>query len=109
MADVFVGQRMPYAIKIEDSHVPPRQARIDGVPIAVSSDATVLAVQASPDGMSGYVVAIAPGTARIAVTIDVDLGAGRREMTGLTEDVHVVVDPAQAVGLFTITFGAAEG
>jgi hypothetical protein len=75
---------------IDDKKKP---ALVDGVPTWASSDETVVTVAAAADGMSAEVVGVAPGTARVVVTADADLGSGVTPLTGVQE--------------YTVTAGAA--
>ena len=80
-------------------------APIDGVPTWVSSDATVLTVEPSTDGLSAVVKAVGPlGNAQVTVTADADLGTGVVNVVGLL-DVTVVA--GQAVSL-TVPVGTPE-
>lgn len=81
-------------------------APVDGVPVWASSDDTVLGVVAAADGMSAVVNSVAPGTARITVSADADTGAGVVPITGVSEDVTVVVDPASMASVMTLNLGA---
>ena len=69
-------------------------APVDGVPIWASSDETVLRATPNADGMGGTVDTVGPGTARITITADADLGEGLATLTGISEDVVVT----QAIG-----------
>lgn len=82
-------------------------AKVDGIPVWASSDATVVSVTASADGMSAKVPCIAPGTARITVTADADLGAGVSTITGVSEDIVVTLDPAHVASVLTLNLGPA--
>lgn len=84
-------QKMTLAVKAVDAKGFP--ALVDGVPTWASSDETVVTVVPAADGMSGEVTAVAPGTARVVVTGDADLGAGVTPITGIDD--------------FTITGGGA--
>lgn len=80
-------------------------ATVEGVPVWVSSDESVLSVVADADGMSAYAIAVGPlGDAQVAVTADADLGPGVVTLTG-TLDVTVVA--GQAVSL-AVAAGAPE-
>jgi hypothetical protein len=82
-------------------------APVDGVPVWASSDETVVSLTVAADGMSAVAPAVAPGTARITVTADADLGAGVVTITGVSEDIIVVVDPANLASVMTLTLGPA--
>ena len=73
-------------------------AAVDGIPEWAVSDETVMSVVPAPDGMSALVVAVAPGTARVVVTADADLGAGVEPLIG-TDDVTVTPGTATTLAL----------
>lgn len=68
-------------------------AAVDGIPTWASSDAAVVALTATADGMGANLVAGATGTCQISVTGDADLGAGVVPVIG-TLDVQVVAGTA---------------
>jgi hypothetical protein len=71
-------------------------AKVDGAPEWTSSDPTVLAVNAAPDGLTAEILPVGPlGTAQITVKADADLGAGVVELVTLA-DVEVVAGSAVA-------------
>lgn len=78
-----------------------KPALVDGVPVWAGSDDTVILVTAAADGMSANVVGVAPGTARVVVTADADLGTGVTNITG-TLDFNITGGAAATV---TITAG----
>ena len=71
-------------------------APVDGVPVWMSSDETVLMLEVSADGMSAVALAGDPGHAQVSVMADADLGEGITLLTGI-EEFDVV--HGQAVGL----------
>ena len=72
-------------------------AQVDGAPVWSVSDATVLSVVPSADGLSAEVVAVGPlGTAQVSVTADADLGTGVTALVG-TLDVQVVASEAASI------------
>ncbi len=81
-------------------------ANVDGVPVWASSDETVLTVVAGADGMSAVIDTVAPGTARVTVSADADLGAGTVPLTGVTEDINVTLGPSHQASVMTLTLGA---
>lgn len=88
MADITTDQRFDNVVlSITDDRG--RPAAVDGVPVWASSDETVLVVTPAVDGMSAVVDSVAPGTARITVSADADLGSGVQTITGVSEDVNV--------------------
>jgi hypothetical protein len=104
MADINTDQRYDnVSLAITNSRGDP--ASVDGVPVWASSDETVLSVAPANDGMSASVDTVGPGTARISVTADADLGAGTHTITGVSEEVNVTLGPSSQASNFTFTFG----
>ena len=88
MADIttdFYYQGVALVITDADGDAAP----VDGVPVWASSDETVLSVTPAADGMSADISTVAPGTARITVSADADMGSGVQTITGATEDINV--------------------
>jgi hypothetical protein len=56
--------------------------------------------------MSAVITTVAPGTARVTVTADADLGAGTTTLTGVTEDLVVTLGPSSQASVMTLTLGA---
>jgi hypothetical protein len=79
-----------------------KPAQLDGIPTWAGSDDTVITVTPSDDGLNATVVGVAPGTARVVVTGDADLGAGINPITGIL-DFNVT---AGAAATINITAGA---
>ena len=79
-------------------------AKVDGIPIWASSDETVVIAVPSPDGMSGAVETVAPGTARITFTADADLGTGVSTITLVSDDLEITQGIMPAT-MFKATFG----
>lgn len=105
MVDVTSDQKFDnVALSITNSHGNP--APVDGVPVWASSDETVLSVVPAADGMSAVVDTVAPGTARVSVTADADLGAGTKTITGVSEDVNVTLGTSSLASVMTFSFGA---
>jgi hypothetical protein len=104
MANLNTSQQVPATLAITNAAGQP--APVDGVPVWASSDETVILVTPAADGMSAVAAAVAPGTGRITVTADADTGAGVTTITGVSEDIIVVVDPANAASIMTLTLGA---
>jgi hypothetical protein len=69
-------------------------AKVDGAPAWESSDAAVVTVAASSDGMSCVATAQDVGTALVTMTADADLGSGTTPVIGTAA---FVVDPGDAV------------
>lgn len=104
MADAFNTQQFDATLAITNSQGNP--ATVEGAPVWASSDETVLNVTPAADGMSAIIGCVAPGTARVTVSADADLGAGVMTITGVTEDINVTTDPAQLASIMTLTLGA---
>ena len=104
--NVTTDQNFPHVVlEIMDGHTPPRPAKVDGVPVWASSDETVLLVTPAVDGMSAVVDTVAPGTARITVTADADLGAGVKTLTGVSEDIVVELGTLGMASTMTLSLG----
>jgi hypothetical protein len=74
-------------------------AKVDGVPEWSVSNADVLALQVSADGMSAVAVASGPlGGAQVNVTADADLGEGARPITAV-QDIEVRAAEATQLGI----------
>lgn len=96
-------QQCPLSIAPRTVHGHP--ARVDGVPVWVSSNPGNVVVTVSPDDPTKAVaVAVGLGKSQISVTADADLGDGVRTITA-TLDVDVVAAQAESLGL---TFGTPE-
>lgn len=105
MADVNTDQTLPFTLSpLKPDGTP---GTVDPVSVVyASSDATVLTVEnLSTDKLSGDVLTVAIGVARITVTADADLGAGVKTITGVSEDVNVTLGPLSMASTFTFTFG----
>lgn len=105
MANANTSQMFSATLVITDSTG--AVAPVDGVPVWATSDGTVISVTAAADGMSAKIPCIAPGTARVSVTADADLGAGVVTLTGVSEDIIVTLDPAHVASLMTLSLGVA--
>jgi len=103
--DVTTDQMFPN-VTLVVTDADERPARVDGVPVWASSDETVLLVTASADGMSASVSTVAPGTARVTVSADADLGEGVVEKTGRSEDVNVTQGVRGMAAVLTLDLGA---
>ena len=85
-------QRVSFDFSVTDGRG--RPVAVDGTPAVNSSDATVATVTIEAgEGMAwkGMITAIAPGSCRIVVDADADLGAGVQDVIG-TADIDVVLD-----------------
>jgi hypothetical protein len=102
--DAYTAQTIPASLSITDSQG--RPAEVDDVPVWASSDETVLTVEAEADGMTASIVTVAPGTARVTVHADADLGDGVVDLVGVSEDVTVTVNPNSMASVVTLELGA---
>lgn len=105
MADINTDQNFP-TVTLTITNASGAPAAVDGVPVWATSDATILTVVATADGMSALVSTVAAGVARVSVTADADLGAGVSTITGVSEDVNVTVGPLSQASVMTFSFGA---
>ena len=80
-------------------------AQVEGVPVWVSSDPTVIEIIPSTDGLSAVAKAGILGQAQVSVTVDADLGEGVRNISGVL-DFDVVA--GEAVSLSVITSAPRE-
>lgn len=103
--DVTTDQHFP-TVSLSIKNARGQDAPVDGVPVWASSDETVLTVTAAGDGMSAVVDTVGPGTARISVTADADVGAGVVEIVGVSEDVNVTIGPNTQASVMTLDLGA---
>lgn len=106
MADINTDQQFNATLVITDPAGNP--APVNGAPVWATSDATVLSVTASADGMSCVVGTVAPGTARVTVTADADVvpGGAPITITGVSEDINVTLGPSHLASQIAITLGA---
>jgi len=80
-------------------------AVVEGAPVWASSNAAIVEVVASEDGLSAVARAVGPiGSSQISVSADADLGEGVKPIVG-TQDIEVVAGEAVTVG---ITVGTPE-
>ena len=105
MASINTDQRFDNVV-LTITNAAGAPAAVDGVPVWASSDETVLRATAAADGMSGVVDTVGPGTARISITADADLGAGTTTITGVSEDVIVTLGPSAQASVMTLNLGA---
>jgi hypothetical protein len=105
MADINTDQRYDN-VTLSITNAAGGAASVDGVPVWASSDETVVTVTAGADGMSAVIDTVAPGTARVTVTADADLGSGTQELVGVTEDIIVTLGPSSQASVMTLTLGA---
>jgi hypothetical protein len=107
MAELNTNQRFPNVVlSITNNRGEP--APVDGVPVWASSDETVLRVTATADGMAAVVDSVAPGLARVTVSVDADLGDGVLTITGVSEDIQVVPDPDAIASTLVMSLGSPE-
>jgi hypothetical protein len=99
METIRDDQKQTLSIQPLDAKKQP--ALLDGAPVWASSDETVVVVVASSDGLSAVASGVSPGTARVVVTADADLGSG---VTPLTGSLDYTITAGQAA---TIDIAAA--
>jgi hypothetical protein len=88
------------ALSIEPRTAAGNPARVDGVPVWSVSNAEVLSLQVSEDGLSAVVTTAGPlGDSQVVVTADADMDEGEvREITGIL-DVTVVAAEAASLAV----------
>lgn len=96
--DVTTDQYFPN-VQLSITNAQGDPAPVDGVPVWGSSDDTVIRVTPAADGMSAQVDTVAPGTARVSVQADADMGAGVAQITGVSEDIVVTAGQATTLTL----------
>lgn len=101
---LILGDDQKVTLSISPVDAKGNPAAVDGAPAWSSSDDTILAVTAAPDGMSAVAVAGKIGDAQISVTADADMGGGTTTIAGAL-DVSVLAGQAVA---FTINAGSPE-
>ncbi len=75
-----------------------KPAQLDGIPVWASSDETVVTVVAAADGLSAVAAGVAPGSGRVTVTGDADLGSGVTPITGVL-DVSITGGAAATIDI----------
>lgn len=107
MASMTTAEEIPFTVSIVNAAGQP--AQVEGAPTFASSDPTILTVLLDDPlvGLSGKVVSVGAGTARVSISADADLGAGVSTIVGVSEDIVVSVDPAQVAAGFAFAFGPA--
>jgi hypothetical protein len=94
MVDFTTEQVLPISFKVVDGRG--RTVKLDGDPVAASSDETIVTVGAlTNDGSNvwkGEINSVSPGDARVTVSGDGDIGDGVQTVTGVLE-VTVTLDP----------------
>lgn len=77
-------------------------AKVDGVPVWLTSNSEIVSLAVAADGMSADASAVGPlGRSIVSVTADADLGQGTVELVGA---IDIDITPSGAVSL-TITAG----
>lgn len=109
MADFTTEQVLPFTFKVADGRG--RLVATDGTPVAVSSDETVATVGplTSGDGKTwaGEASSVAPGSGRITVSADADLGEGVQEVVGVL-DINVTLDERTGARIVALEAGTAS-
>lgn len=70
--------------------------KVDGLPQWSVANPSVCGIVVSPDGLSATISANGLGSTQVSVTVDADLGAGVRSLTGTLD---VTVQPAEVVSI----------
>lgn len=104
MGALNTSQRYNAVLAITNNQGNPAPVQ-EGSIVWASSNDTVLTVTPSADGMSCVIDSVAPGTARVTVQADADLGEGVSNITGVSEDIEVTQDPNTVASTFSITLG----
>jgi hypothetical protein len=113
MATINTDQNYPN-VQLSITNAKGQPAKVDGVPVWATSDATQLTVTPSADGMNAVIDTVGPSpvaadgtvtTARITVSADADLGAGVNTITGVSEDVTVTVGPLSIASVIKLDLG----
>lgn len=105
MADITTDQWYP-SVTLAITNAAGQPAQVQGVPVWASSDETILVATAGADGMTGSINTVAPGTARITVSADADMGDAVATITGVTEDINVTMGTSGQASVMTLTLGA---
>lgn len=111
MASTFTTeQALPFTFKVVDGRG--RTAKIQGDPVAVSSDETIatVAIKAGDANVwNGLISSVSPSpegtTQRVTVTADSDLGEGVNEVVGFL-DFTVTLDPRTGARVAEMTAGS---
>ncbi len=111
MATITTEQRLPFTFQPKDGRGRLKPFDLSGTPpTGVSSDETVCTVTVEPgdgDAWRGWVTSVAPGTARVIVDGDADLGDGVDDVIG-TLDVEVTLDPRTGARIMELSPGTPE-
>src|SRR5262249_46251896 len=102
MANINTDQYFPNVV-LSITNAAGDPAPVEGAPVWASSDETVLSVQPANDGMSAVVLTVAPGTGRVTVSADADVGEGVNTITGVTEDIVVTLGPSGQASVMTLS------
>ena len=70
--------------------------KVDGVPIWSVSNPSVITLTVEDGGLKALVSSASLGTCQVSVTVDADLGAGVRQVTGVLD---ISVQPAEVVSV----------
>ncbi len=81
---------------LEIEKVDGNPGKVDGLPQWSVSNPSVCSLNVSENGLKATVIATGIGTTQVSVTVDADLGAGVRNVTGILD---VTVQPAEVVSV----------
>lgn len=111
MTSISTEQRLPFGFQVTDGRGRPKPLDTsNGPPTAASSDETVCTVTVEPGegtAWKGWITSVAPGTARVVIDADADLGEGVDDVVG-TLDIEVTLDPRTGARMVALTPGTPE-
>jgi len=108
MASFTTEQLQPISFALKDGRG--RVAEFDGNPVVTVGDETIAKVSADgvvngTDGYSLTIEPVTPGSTRVTVEGDADLGEGVKPVTAFL-DLEVTLDPATGARIIEMTAGA---
>lgn len=110
MTSLSTEQKLPFTMKVVDGRG--RPVKIDGEPVAASSDETVATVTIADAGggtWNGEIVSVAPSpegtTQRVTVTADADLSPSVSNVVGILE-FNVTLDERTSARMVTLSPGS---
>lgn len=107
MVDFTTEQMVPFVFKVADGRG--RKVKIDGQPVAASSDETLATVAMTDNGddtWNGAITAVGvAGSGRVTVTADADLSPDVSDVVGVLE-FNITLDPRTAARVVSTEAGA---